>query len=280
MKKMIKRMCLSVLALMVAAGSLIGSYGIEAHADALPQERILLDDDAGEMQEYAAKELQKYLYQLFGTWLPIMDLDADTDVSHAFVLGTKEDAASLKPIEAEIESIGEQGYVLKKSDTLYIGGHDDAGLLYGVYGLLDDHYGIGFYFSGDVIPEEQGEFYMPEVDEAKTPRQYMRGILPWTNFPQSSTVYSLEDWKYVIDQMARMRMNFLNIHNYNGQNGHNEMLTILPMMASPHETGMPPQAAGMDGMDLPGMSTNTGSARPICLMIMISAWTPRCITIP
>ena len=225
MKKMIKRMCLSVLALMVAAGSLIGSYGIEAHADdALPQERILLDDDAGEMQEYAAKELQKYLYQLFGTWLPIMDLDADTDVSHAFVLGTKEDAASLKPIEAEIESIGEQGYVLKKSeDTLYIGGHDDAGLLYGVYGLLDDHYGIGFYFSGDVIPEEQGEFYMPEVDEAKTPRQYMRGILPWTNFPQSSTVYSLEDWKYVIDQMARMRMNFLNIHNYNGQNGHNEM---------------------------------------------------------
>ena len=59
MKKMIKRMCLSVLALMVAAGSLIGSYGIEAHADdALPQERILLDDDAGEMQEYAAKELQ------------------------------------------------------------------------------------------------------------------------------------------------------------------------------------------------------------------------------
>ena len=73
MKKMIKRMCLSVLALMVAAGSLIGSYGIEAHADdALPQERILLDDDAGEMQEYAAKELQKYLYQLFGTWLPIM----------------------------------------------------------------------------------------------------------------------------------------------------------------------------------------------------------------
>ena len=201
MKKMIERMCLSVLALMVAAGSLIGSYGIEAHADdALPQERILLDDDTGEMQEYAAKELQKYLYQLFGTWLPIMDLDADTDVSHAFVLGTKEDAASLKPIEAEIESIGEQGYVLKKSeDTLYIGGHDDAGLLYGVYGLLDDHYGIGFYFSGDVIPEEQGEFYMPEVDEAKTPRQYMRGILPWTNFPQSSTVYSLEDWKYVID---------------------------------------------------------------------------------
>lgn len=70
MKKMIKRMCVSVLALMVAAGSLIGSYGIEAHADdALPQERILLDDDAGEMQEYAAKELQKYLYQLFGTWL-------------------------------------------------------------------------------------------------------------------------------------------------------------------------------------------------------------------
>ena len=51
----------------------------------------------------------------------------------------------------------------------------------------------------------------------------MRGVLPWTNFPQSATVYSMEDWIFIIDQMARMRMNFLNIHNYNGQGRHNEM---------------------------------------------------------
>lgn len=107
--------------------------------------------------------------------------------------------------------------MLKKvGSTLYIGGTDDEEAPYGVYGLLDDYYGIGFYFSVDVIPDKKTALYMPEVDEAKTPRQYMSGVLPWTNFPRSAMVYFTEGWMHIIDQLARMRMNFLNIHNYNG----------------------------------------------------------------
>jgi len=51
----------------------------------------------------------------------------------------------------------------------------------------------------------------------------IRGFLPWTNFPQSATSYSWQDWKFILDQMAKMRMNFLHIHNYNGEASHNEM---------------------------------------------------------
>lgn len=195
--------------------------------------QIVVGKAATDMQDYAAKELQKYLYQLSGTHVPIVTETEGMELTNAFVLGTLEANSQIGAVKEELESIagtgaegheGEQGYMLKKAgSTLYIGGTDDEGALYGVYGLLDDYYGIGFYFSGDVIPEEKTALYMPEVEEAKTPRQYMRGVLPWTNFPQSATVYSTEDWMHIIDQMARMRMNFLNIHNYNGQNGHNEM---------------------------------------------------------
>lgn len=54
----------------------------------------------------------------------------------------------------------------------------------------------------------------------RCPRQKIRGILPWTNFPQSATVYSMQDWKYILEQMARMRLNFSmlkNVTEFRGQ---------------------------------------------------------------
>lgn len=208
---------------MTAAAETVGTVGF----------KIVVGSSVSEMQEYAAKELQRYLYQLSGEDIPIVSETQDVDLTDAFVLGTSDANSLITEVQDELDSLvytgtegheGEQGYVLRKEgSTLYIGGTDDEGVLYGVYGLLDDYYGIGFYFSGDVMPEKKSALEMPDVNEAKTPRQYMRGVLPWTNFPQSATVYSTEDWVFVIDQMARMRMNFLNIHNYNGELGHNEV---------------------------------------------------------
>ena len=214
--------------------SLVGcKTGTTPKNETTSQYRIVVGKDITEMQDYAAKELRKYLYQLSGQDVEIVTAKEGMDLTNAFVVGTLKTNSLVAPVQKQLNSLavtgaegheGEQGYVLKKiGRTLYIAGTDDEGVLYGVYGLLDDYYGIGFYFSGDVIPEKKISLTMPEVDEAKTPRQYMRGILPWTNFPQSATVYSMEDWMFIIDQMARMRMNFLNIHNYNGQGGHNEM---------------------------------------------------------
>jgi glucan-binding YG repeat protein len=227
-KRLVSCLLTAVLALTALAPMSVAAEPNEAQGF-----QIVVGKAATDMQEYAAKELQKYLYQLSGTDVPIVTETEGMDLTNAFVLGTLEANSQIGAVKEELDSIaqtgaegheGEQGYVLKKAgSTLYIGGTDDEGALYGVYGLLDDYYGIGFYFSGDVIPEEKTALYMPEVDEAKTPRQYMRGVLPWTNFPQSATVYSTEDWMHIIDQMARMRMNFLNIHNYNGELGHNEM---------------------------------------------------------
>ena len=124
---------------------------------------------------------------------------------------------------------GPQGYVLKKlkidgQDEIMIAANDETGVLYGVYGFLEEHEGISFSFDGDIIPAKKTVADLfPDLDETKTPAVAIRGLLPWTNFPQSATSYSWEDWKYILDQMAKMRLNFLNIHNYSGEEGHNEM---------------------------------------------------------
>lgn len=185
---------------------------------------ILQSAQPGAMEAYAAKELSRYVYALSGN-LPAITTNKIT--TSGYILGRR----GTHPLIDELlkQPIGAQGYALKKiklneQDVILIAANEEVGVLYGVYGLLQEHYGIQFNFDGDVLPPvSAGIALFPELDETKTPLVAIRGFLPWTNFPQSATSYSWEDWKYILNQMARMRMNFLQIHNYNGEEGHNEM---------------------------------------------------------
>jgi hypothetical protein len=216
----------AVIALTVGAMQLSG-------ADKSGQ--ILIGKNASPMEQYAARELQRYLYQVSGTFLTIQTATADAKLSGpSFLLGRPESNPLVARLasEGQINLLGDepgpQGYILKTlassgSAMLVIAARDEVGCLYGVYGLLEDYYGIGFYLGGDVMPDKKTALKLPAVDERKKPAVAIRGMLPWTNFPQSATSYSWQDWKFILDQMAKMRMNFLHIHNYNGEAGHNEM---------------------------------------------------------
>jgi len=195
--------------------------------------QIIIGAKASQLEQYAAKELQRYLYQITGTWLEITKGVKELKVP-SFVIGAAESNPAIRRLIAEghlavsSEDPGPQGYVLKrlevnKRPVIAIAGSDEIGCLYGVYGLLADYYHIGFFLGGDVLPDKKSPLTWVDVDEKKAPAMSIRGFLPWTNFPQSATVYSWEDWKFIIDQMAKMRMNFIHIHNYNGELGHNEM---------------------------------------------------------
>jgi len=193
--------------------------------------RIVIADGASELEQYAAKELERYLYQLSGVRLEIGS--AWPAEGPCFIISRVDRLVSRRPAGAKrwiatADDLGPQGYVLRKvewagNDAILIGGGDAVGCLYGVYGLLEDHYGVGFYLGGDVLPEKESPLALPAVDEHKRPAVPIRGFLPWTNFPQSAGMYSWEDWQFIIDQAAKMRMNFIHVHNYNGEHGHNEM---------------------------------------------------------
>lgn len=193
--------------------------------------QIVQKSDVTSLEEYAASELQRYYYQLSGRLLDI-ERDDISAMKADFILTTLDsqlvDDLKKKGIITIKETPGAQGYVLHtikngEHRTLLIAGADPCGLLYGVYGLLEDHLGVRFYMSGDVLPEKKMLVKLPVINEMRTPQMSIRGFLPWTNFPQSATIYSWNDWRYIIDQAAKMRMNFIMIHNYNGFCGHNEM---------------------------------------------------------
>jgi hypothetical protein len=242
-----------------------GAFGAApAHAVTAGQPVIVVGAGAPDLEVYAARELQRYLFRLTGT-LP--DLVDDTVVSAdpAFVVGTPDTNRVLAAMVAAGQlqvtphDPGPQGYALKRAvvngrDLLAIAGSDSNGALYGTYGLLTDYYGVGFGLTGDVFPPGHRALALVNVDERKKPRQEVRGILPWTNFPQGATSYSRNDYAFIIDQLAKMRMNLLNLHNYTGVVGHNEMFVDFthngvesrPFMAT-SETG---HAWGMPGWNL------------------------------
>jgi len=214
---------------------------------------IVRAHDAAPLERYAARELQRYIHQISGA---LLEIGAERRAGEpCFLIGTAGDIDSLKPDAASAwvkltpEDPGPQGYVLKRiaigaDPAIVIGGSDPAGCLYGVYGLLQDHYGIGFYLGGDVLPERRAPLAVPDVDERKAPLAAIRGFLPWTNFPQSAGVYSWEDWRFIIDQAAKMRFNFIHIHNYNGEHGHNEMFHNFEVGGQLSRVWMPTAGTG------------------------------------
>ena len=205
-----------------------------------PAAEIVIRTDATALEQYAARELQRYLYLVTGAKLNISN-QAGTA---SFVL------------EQDKSVPGPQGYSLKRNgSTVTIAGSDAEGVLYGVYGLLQDHYGIGFYMSGDTLPEAKLPLLPATLDETKKPAVTIRGFLPWTNFPQSDTVYSWEDWKFVIDQAAKMRMNFILVHNYNGEAGHNEPFHNFELNGWMSRVFMPTAKTG-HGWFCPGWDVN------------------------
>lgn len=211
----------------------VSLLGVTPSASAIASGQIVVGVNATALERYAGQELQRYLYQLTGTYLPVVSDAAAINTASYFVgqrtTNTKiNDSVNTGQFTVGPADPGAQGYVLKNftfnaQPVIAIAGSDKEGVLYGVYGLLQDYYGIGFNLDGDTMPATKTTLNIVSVNEKKAPKQAIRGVLPWTNFLQSSTVYSYEDYKFVIDQMAKSRMNLLNIHNYNGFYGHQEL---------------------------------------------------------
>lgn len=225
--------------------------------------QIVQKSDVTPLEKYAALELQRYYYQLSGRLLGIQSEEMP-DRKSDFILTTLDSPLigylKKKGLFTIKETPGPQGYILHTIKnggcrTLLIAGADPCGLLYGVYGLLEDHLGVRFYMSGDVLPEKKIQRRLPIINETRTPKMYIRGFLPWTNFPQSATIYSWNDWRYIIDQAAKMRMNFILIHNYNGFCNHNEMFHNFEYNGYLSRGWMPTIKTG-HGWECPGWDIN------------------------
>ncbi len=196
--------------------------GVMASASAAAAPVIFLGPEATTLVHDAATELQRYLYGVNGELIALESVEEVTAGATGIVLGT----ASSLPDVGEAWPFGltpprDDGYILHTVNgrLIVIAGATPAGTQNGAYGLLEG-LGFGFYLGGDTYPDSIPKFTegdVPQLHESESPAFAIRGSLPWYNFFNSPTTWELADHRAFIDQLVRMRCNFLGFHAYDSE---------------------------------------------------------------
>ncbi len=178
----------------------------------------MLSGQANEIMKLAAGELSRYLYLLTGKLSPVAS--RLPELGTAIILDHS--IASSLGVSVDPAVVGDQGYCLAtvqqdRRRYLVITATQPVGILYGVYGLLEE-LGMGFYAGGDTFPELPTRAEIPsDLDRYDRPAFEVRGNLLWCNFLCGLTDWGLDDYKFYFDQLARMRCNMLLIHWYDSE---------------------------------------------------------------
>ena len=166
---------------------------------------ISLPLHAGKTETLAASELRKYIY-LRCDELPEI-ATGTADISRGSLISLVVD-----------RTLGDLEFRLKTEDRgnlhkLVISGGTPLAVLYGAYEFAEQ-LGVRFYLDGDVIPDQKIAFTIPDLDIHKKPVFKLRGILPFHDFPEGPDWWNENDYKTVIQQMTKMKMNFIGFHCY------------------------------------------------------------------
>jgi hypothetical protein len=143
--------------------------------------RIVVAEDASLSIKHAAHELQGFVAEMTGAKLPIVT-DRQPLADCEILIG---DSAHLRQsgVSVDIPSLGAEGYHLKTAGRrLVIAGGPLRGALYGVYGLLEDHWGCR-WFTPEVsrIPRVK-RLELPALDERVIPPLEYREVGLWDAF--------------------------------------------------------------------------------------------------
>ena len=102
---------------------------------------IVVPQQASETETYAAKELSDYIFKINGVRLTVCT-DETPQQEKEICLGD----TNREPEGVEEPELYNDGYwLLNQDDKLFIAGDNDRGVLYGVYGLLEEVFGCRFY---------------------------------------------------------------------------------------------------------------------------------------
>ena len=130
--------------------------------------RIVIAEDASPSTRYAAEELQNFVQQIAGARLPVVS-DREPATPREIVLGQGERLRKIAP-QIDFGSLGAEGYVLRTvGDCLVIAGGRQRGNLYGVYGLLEDHWGCRWFAPGVSRIPTCKRLSIESLDERRVP---------------------------------------------------------------------------------------------------------------
>ena len=185
---------------------------------------IVSPGDASVLETLAAREIRRYVYLRTGRLLPLVQSRyALPERVHAILVAQKDRPIVRGPAKdsrlgPSLSVLGKQCYLLKTVErngrkvVLVLGG-DEVGTLYAAYRLAE-HLGVRFYLHGDVLPDRRIPLQLPELDEHAQPLFDLRGIQPFHDFPEGPDWWNADDYKAIISQLPKLRMNFIALHTY------------------------------------------------------------------
>lgn len=202
----------------VLLAALCVAFGWEA---ATAPNQIAVPADASPLVKFAAAEARRYIYVRTGQLLPIAE--GENIKSDTIVVGSKTYLPAAQPRQDAGDAPwdkarAEQGYVIKTVPhgahrLVVIAGSSDVATLYAAYRFAE-LLGVRFYLHGDVVPDERMPWQLPDFDVEESPLFATRGIQPFHDFPEGPDWWNLDDYKAIIGQLPKLRMNFIGLHTY------------------------------------------------------------------
>ncbi len=169
---------------------------------------VVVGENAPDLEKFAASELCGYLNKLFGLDVQPTNTPA-ASASAVFLVGTP----ASNPLIKALPKVGKQGIVIQRAEgaapTLIVGGGSSQATLWAVYELAE-RWGVRYLLDRDALPAKS-EFIMPSLNVVMEPIFRVRAHPTIQDFADSGEAWGIKDFRPLIDQLAKMKYNRLDI---------------------------------------------------------------------
>lgn len=163
---------------------------------------IVCPADAPALQQFAAKEVRRYLYLRTNAWLPILAESA----APGQIRLTKDPALAAQAFA--LHTLTADG-----KTVCTLSGGSDVAVLYAAYRFAEA-FGVRYYLDSDTIPDGKIPLTLPNLNEDHKPLFELRGIQPFHDFPEGPDWWSTDNYKAIVGQLPKLGMNFVGLHTY------------------------------------------------------------------
>ncbi len=177
---------------------------------------VAVAKDAEPLEELAGSELQRYLARLFPVSASVV-WEPSEQADYAFLVGVASRNAAVTAGGQAFPQLTDQGFVLrtmtfKEKPALAVVGGSPVATMWAVYELVE-RYGVRYLLSGDVFPQSQQQFFLPQMDAVFEPTFRIRMWKAMGDFAFGMEGWGMADYRPFLDQLAKLKFNRIRVSN-------------------------------------------------------------------
>ena len=167
-----------------------------------------------EKNKLAARELQRYLTVATNEIVEIQPEVFDDDCKRININISLDDAKLAKDDSFKLS--------LDNPTSISVSASTPLSCLYGAYTLIETLTEIRFTISGDILPDRTSPnassspslMFSALTSRYYSPSTSTRGLQPFHDFATGPDWWTASDYKHTFENMAKLKLNFLGLHNY------------------------------------------------------------------